>query len=94
MQFFGSNIKKFLIFSEKKAFLIFQETSYISGSNFPNSKYEKKPLLKGCLYFEKWNLRFAILELRDQLRNRVTQNDVTLRVTNSKMFTEILLLSY
>ena len=33
----------------------------------------------------KW--RFEILELR----NRVTQNDVTLGVTNSKMFTEILL---
>ena len=26
-----------------------------------------------------------------ELQNRVTQNDVTLQVTNSKMFTEILL---
>ena len=35
-----------LIFSQKKAFLIFQETealktSYTSGSNFPSSKKEK-----------------------------------------------------
>ena len=29
-----------------------------------------------------------------ELRNRVTQNDVTLRVTNSKIFIEILLSSY
>ena len=29
-----------------------------------------------------------------ELQNRVTQNDVTLRVTNSKMFIEILLSSY
>ena len=35
-------------------------------------------------------LRFRILELR----NRVLQNDVTLRVTNSKMFIEIILSSY
>ena len=28
------------------------------------------------------------------LRNRVTQNDVTLRATNSKIFLEILLSSY
>ena len=35
-------------------------------------------------------MRFGILELQ----NRVTQNDVTLRVTYSKIFTEILILSY
>ena len=29
-----------------------------------------------------------------ELRERVTQNDVTVRVTNSKMFREILLSSY
>ena len=29
-----------------------------------------------------------------ELRNRVTQNDVTLGVTNLKIFTEILLSSY
>ena len=34
--------------------------------------------------------RFGILDLQ----NRVTQNDVKLRVTNSKMFTEIFLSSY
>ena len=34
--------------------------------------------------------RFVILELR----NRVTQNDITLRVMNSKIFIEILLWSY
>ena len=34
-------------------------------------------------------MRFGIIELR----NRVTQNDVTLRVTNSSKFTEILLSS-
>ena len=34
--------------------------------------------------------RFGTLELR----NRVTQNDVTLRETNSKIFGEILLSSY
>ena len=42
-----SNIKRFPIFSQKKAFLIFLETEtqkkipYISGSNFPSSKNEK-----------------------------------------------------
>ena len=35
-------------------------------------------------------LRFGTLELQ----NRVTQNDVKLRVNNSKAFTEILLSSY
>ena len=37
-------------------------------------------------------LEFSSLEI--DLRNRVTQNDVTLRVTNSETFIEILLLSY
>ena len=36
------------------------------------------------------DMRFVILELR----NRVTQNDATLRVTNSEIFIEILLSSY
>ena len=35
-------------------------------------------------------MRFENLELR----NQVTQNDVTLRVTNLKIFIEILLSSY
>ena len=51
MELSGSNIKKFLIFSQKKSFLIFQGTSYISGSNFPNSKSKKNALLKNFLYF-------------------------------------------
>ena len=42
MEFSDSNIKKFLIFYQKKAFLIFQETelSYISGgtSKAPKTK--------------------------------------------------------
>ena len=46
----GSTIKKFFIFTQKKAFLIFRETktelSYISVSNFPS--------LKNFLYFKKW----------------------------------------
>ena len=60
--------KRFFIFSQKKAFLIFQETetpkkffifletelSYISGSNLPSWKSKKKPLLKSFLYFGKW----------------------------------------
>ena len=43
-------IKKFVIFSEKKAFLIFRETelfkksSFISGENFPSLKNKKNPL--------------------------------------------------
>ena len=53
MRLSGSNIKKFLIFSQKNAFLtfqetetlkkslIFQETSDISGSNSPRSNIEK-----------------------------------------------------
>ena len=44
--------KKIVIFSEKKAFLIFRETelfkksSLISGENFPSSKNKKNPLWK------------------------------------------------
>ena len=42
-----SNTKNFLIFSKEKTFLIFKETetlkqTYISGSNLPGSKNEKK----------------------------------------------------
>ena len=35
-----------------------------------------------------------LLSYKIELRNRVTKNEVTLRVTNSKMFTEILLSCY
>ena len=67
MKLSSSNIKKFFIFSQKKAFLIFgetetpkkflifQETSYISGSNFELKKILKNPLWKNVLYFGKWN---------------------------------------
>ena len=37
-------------------------------------------------------LEFSSYEIK--LQNRVTQNDVTFRVTNSEIFTEILLSSY
>ena len=62
MKLSGSNIKKFLIFSQKKAFLIFRitetrkkflmfqetELSYISENNFLSPKNEKT-----YLYFTK-----------------------------------------
>ena len=38
------------------------------------------------------NEEFSSYEL--ELQNRVTQNDVTLRLTNSKIFIEILLSNY
>ena len=59
--------KKFLIFSQKKAVLIFwdtfyfsgkagpKKTSYISGSNFQSSK-NKKPTLKKLLIFQEMEL--------------------------------------
>ena len=43
--------------------------------------------MKAIIILYSYFQRFGILELQ----NRVTQNDVTLQVTNSKMFTEILL---
>ena len=41
MELFGSNIKKFLIFSQKKVFLIFREVelSYILGNRKPLKKF-------------------------------------------------------
>ena len=65
MEFSVSDIKKkFFIFSQKKAFLIFQETSYISGSNFLLSdKKKKKKLGKNVLFFSrKWNFLVPILK--------------------------------
>ena len=50
MELSSHKIKKFLIFSQKKAFLMFWEmelfkkTSYISGGNFTCSKNKKNPL--------------------------------------------------
>ena len=53
MELSSSNIKKFLIFSQKKAFLIFQqmELSHISG----NGNTEKIPYISGneTFYFRK-----------------------------------------
>ena len=56
MELSGSNIKKFLVFSQKKVFLIFRETdiskkflvfqemkvSYISGNGNPKKPYFRK----------------------------------------------------
>ena len=52
--------KNFLFFMERN-FLIFQETetlkiSYISGSNFPSLKKEKKTALKKFLIFQEMDL--------------------------------------
>ena len=55
MEFSVSDIKKkFFIFSQKKAFLIFQETSYISGSNFllSDKKKKKKKTREKCIIFQ------------------------------------------
>ena len=65
MELSSSNIRRFLIFSQKKAFLIFQEMkiSHISGNRnteiihiFPETKFfyisrSKKPALKKCRTF-------------------------------------------
>ena len=65
MECSGPNIKKFLSFSQKKAFLIFQEMelSYISGNGNPKNLliFEEVTFLawkmkkKKVLYFRKWN---------------------------------------
>ena len=49
MELYSSIIKKFLIFSQKKVFLIFQEVelSHILGNTNPKSR-------KNSLYFRKW----------------------------------------
>ena len=49
MELSGFSIKKFLTFSQKKSFLIFQETElfYISGNNFQSSENKKNQLLIG-----------------------------------------------
>ena len=67
MEFSVSDIKKkFFTFSQKKAFLIFQETSYISGNNFllsDKKKKKKKKLGKNVLFFSrKWNFLVPILK--------------------------------
>ena len=50
MELSSSNIKKFLIFSQQKSFLIFQETETLKNllyfrNNFPSPKNEKNPLI-------------------------------------------------
>ena len=75
MELSGSNIKKFVIFSQKKAFLrnpekflIFQETelSYISGNENP-----KKPTLKKLSIF--WELGNLYYLLATQARSFLIQ---------------------
>ena len=53
--------KNFFYISGKGTLLYFrkqkvQKTSYISGSNFPSLKNDKKPLLNCFLYFGKCNV--------------------------------------
>ena len=67
-------------------------------TGFINLKQQSRE--KGELQFKKnckdikliWGSKFSSYEI--ELRNRVTQNDVTLRVTDSEAFVEILLSSY
>ena len=62
MEFSSPKIKKFLIFSQEKAFLIFREMelflkTYISGGDFPRLKNKKHTLKKflGKNFLRKWN---------------------------------------
>ena len=50
MELSSSNIKKFLIFSQKKSFLLFQETK-TPKLNIP--KFQETETLKKFLYFRK-----------------------------------------
>ena len=72
MELSSSNIKKFLIFSQKKAFLIFREIelSYISG----NGNTEKIPYISGNGIFF-------------YLRKLLIFQEVTLRVRKVKRTT-------
>ena len=57
MELSGTEIKKFLIFSHRKPFLIFRErklfkkTSYILGGNFPSLQNKKIPTVEKFLIF-------------------------------------------
>ena len=70
MELSSSNIKKFLIFSQQKSFLIFQETETLKNllyfrNNFPSPKNEKNPVI-----FRKWNfLVFLVPRLKNFRRN-------------------------
>ena len=59
----------------------------MNADYFSSLKVYSKPR-----YRQKWGSEFSSYKI--ELQNRVTQNDATLRVTNSKMFIEILLSSY
>ena len=72
MELSGSNIKRIIIFSQRKAFIMFRkmEPSYISGNgtlHLPaqthkkHKKKEKSPR-KNPLYFRKWNFLALILK--------------------------------
>ena len=61
MELSGSNIKKFLIFSQKKPLLIFQEMET------PPSPPPKKKNNKKCLFFRKW--KFLIVQGTEALEN-------------------------
>ena len=60
MELSGSNIKKFLIFSQKKPLLIFQEME--TPPSPPPKKNNKK-----CLFFRKW--KFLIVQGTEALEN-------------------------
>ena len=68
MELSSSMIKKVLLFSQTKYFLIFREmesskkTSYISGKNFPSWRNKKKPTLKKFLIFQEIELSSPKLE--------------------------------
>ena len=49
-----------------------------------NEIFDKSRISRLCKFFE----------LQIESKNRITQNDITLRVTNSKIFIEIHLLRY
>ena len=61
-----------------------------SGKMIIYKKYSCFDLMKFILF--NWGSKFSSYGIK--LRNRVTQNDVTLQVTCSKFFIEILLSSY
>ena len=74
MEFSGSKIKNFLIFSQKSfSYISGNGTSYILGGNFPSSKSKKthseflfflyfKKLKRFFLYFGKWNFPTLVLK--------------------------------
>ena len=101
MELSGCNVKKFLIFSQKKACLIFRETEkelfYISG-NFLHfkkllselKKKKKHPPLKNSLYFGKYN--FLATSLKNFLYFR--RNFQSLKKTSKKSALKKFLVSY